>query len=87
VCASCGEPWIRIVDNEHRAIGWEKNCKCDSLEVSKAIVLDPFMGSGTVGVVAKKLGRDYLGIELNPDYVEIAKNRIHNTLTPIFGCT
>jgi len=45
----------------------------------KGIVLDPFMGSGTVGVVAKKLGRNYIGIELNPEYVKMAKKRITNT--------
>ncbi len=36
------------------------------------MVLDPFFGCGTVGLVAKKLGRRYLGIELNPEYVAAA---------------
>lgn len=40
------------------------------------IVLDPFMGSGTTGIVANKLGRHYVGIELNPQYIEMAKRRI-----------
>ena len=40
------------------------------------VVLDPFLGSGTTGVVAHNLGRHYVGIELNPKYVEIAKRRI-----------
>jgi DNA modification methylase len=40
------------------------------------VVLDPFFGSGTVGAVAQRLGRDYVGIELNPDYVRIAERRI-----------
>jgi site-specific DNA-methyltransferase (cytosine-N4-specific) len=40
------------------------------------IVLDIFFGSGTVGLVAKELGRNYLGIELNPEYIEIAKERL-----------
>lgn len=39
-------------------------------------VLDPFFGAGTVGVVAERLKRRYVGIELNPDYVKIAKARI-----------
>lgn len=39
-------------------------------------VLDPFFGAGTVGAVAKRLGRHFVGIELNPDYIQIAKNRI-----------
>ena len=40
------------------------------------IVLDPFMESGTTGIVANKLGRHYVGIELNPEYVEMAERRI-----------
>lgn len=41
------------------------------------IVLDIFMGSGTTGVVAKELKRNYIGIELNKEYIEIANKRIH----------
>lgn len=40
------------------------------------IVLDPFMGSGTTGMVAKQLNRHYVGIELNPDYTTLAHARI-----------
>ena len=40
------------------------------------IVLDPFIGSGTTAVVAKKLGRQYIGIELNPEYIALAQKRI-----------
>jgi len=39
-------------------------------------VLDPFMGSGTTGVACKKLGRDFIGIELSEDYIKIAEARI-----------
>jgi len=42
------------------------------------IVLDPFMGSGTTGVACKNTGRDFIGIELNPEYIEIARKRIEN---------
>ena len=42
------------------------------------IILDPFMGSGTTGVVAKKLKRNFIGIELNNEYFEIAKARINS---------
>ena len=42
-------------------------------------VLDPFTGSGTTGVVAKKLGRDFVGIEINPEYHKMALGRIGNT--------
>ena len=41
------------------------------------IVLDIFMGSGTTGVVAKKQNKNYIGIELNKDYIDIAYNRIN----------
>jgi len=40
------------------------------------VVLDPFMGAGTTGLVCKKLNRNYVGIELNPKYIEIAEKRI-----------
>lgn len=40
-------------------------------------VLDPFFGAGTVGLVASKLGRKFIGIELNPEYVAIANARIN----------
>lgn len=40
------------------------------------IVLDPFLGSGTTAAVAKKSGREYIGIELNPEYTEMARNRV-----------
>lgn len=40
------------------------------------IVLDPFMGAGTTGMVARKYGRDYIGIELNAEYIDMANKRI-----------
>jgi DNA modification methylase len=43
-------------------------------------VLDPFMGSGTTAVVARKLNRNYIGFELNPKYVEISKRKLYNEL-------
>ena len=43
------------------------------------VVLDPFAGSGTVGVVALRHGRNFVGIELNPDYADIAKKRIEES--------
>lgn len=63
-----------------REIGWEPTCGCPLLSPDApfrvpATVLDPFAGSGTVGVVATALGRDAILVELNPDYAEIARKR------------
>lgn len=44
------------------------------------LVLDPFIGSGTAGLVALKLGRRFVGIELNPEYVDIAERRLNGTV-------
>ena len=40
------------------------------------LVLDPFMGSGTTAITARTLGRHYLGIELNPEYIKLAEDRL-----------
>lgn len=48
------------------------------------VVLDPFVGSGTTAVVAIQLGRKYVGIDLNPEYVTIAENRIKNVQIKMF---
>ena len=41
-------------------------------------VLDPFMGSGSIGVACMRVGRDFIGIELEKEYCEIAKQRIEH---------
>jgi len=41
------------------------------------IILDPFMGTGTTAIAAKRLGRNYIGFELDPNYVSIANNKLH----------
>ena len=48
------------------------------------VVFDPFMGAATVGVVAKKNNRKYLGVELNPKYIKLAKQRLRETLPNLF---
>lgn len=62
----------RIVSN-----GWEPTCTCiGSVGTDRSIVLDPFMGAGTTALVALQHARHYLGIELNPEYVQLAQRRI-----------
>ena len=67
--------------NEHFAMYPEKLIEPCILAGSEKgdIVLDPFFGSGTTGAVAKRLGREYIGIELNPKYCEKAAERIGKT--------
>ena len=45
------------------------------------LILDPFFGTGTTGVVAKKLGRQFVGIEKELEYYKISKSRIENTIS------
>ncbi len=52
----------------------------ESLSNENDVVLDPFSGSGTAGVVCKKLNRSYIGIEISSDYNEIASQRILDTI-------
>jgi len=49
------------------------------------LVFDPFIGSGTTGAVAKKLGRHFFGIEIDDDYVDIARERIAAIPKTLFG--
>ncbi len=57
------------------SVGWEPGCDCQA-PPHPCLVLDPFNGSGTTGLVAKYLGLRYVGIELNPDYAAMATRRI-----------
>ena len=83
-CSSCRTPWIqRLVRKGHTATRRppRPTCRCEA-RAEPGIVLDPFMGSGTTAISAAKLGRDWLGIDINPDFVELAENRIRTALTP-----
>jgi len=53
-----------------KTLGWKATCNCGKKKTVPAIVLDPFMGSGTVAIVATELKRYYTGIEINPEYVK-----------------
>lgn len=56
--------------------GWIPTCTCGGDPVP-CTVLDPFSGSGTVGVVSTKLSRNYVGIELNPEYLALSEQRLN----------
>jgi hypothetical protein len=72
------------MNNKTKTLAFTPTCKC-SAPTRPGIVLDPFFGSGTVGVVAKKHKRDWLGIELNPDYVNLARKRLDQTQPALFA--
>jgi site-specific DNA-methyltransferase (adenine-specific) len=55
---------------------YKASCDCNA-EFSAGIVLDPFIGSGTTAVVCKRLGRNYLGFDLNKKYCEMARRRVN----------
>jgi len=48
------------------------------------IVLDPFMGSGSTAVAAKKLRRNYIGFDISREYCDIAEKRVEQTPMPMF---
>ena len=54
--------------------GWEAGCDCEGVKIP-CVVLDPFAGSGTTCAVASRLGRDSIGIELNEEYLKLARKR------------
>ena len=73
VCSDCGLPWGRV----QRKSGGPVGPSCTLPKAPKpGVVLDPFFGTGTVGLVARELGRDWLGIELNPAYAAQARTRL-----------
>jgi len=81
VCAGCGTPWTRnrstrvarlAVVHEPR-----QRCTCSQdIGTTPGIVLDPFMGSGTTAIVAEQHHREWVGIELNPEFAQLATKRI-----------
>lgn len=87
ICVQCDRPWIRptrIVSrptNEGmrhvRKVGELRRCRCFA-PTRPGVVLDPFMGTGTTAVVAERLGRDWLGVELNPTFARLAADRLRS---------
>jgi len=79
LCPTCGSPWRRALqrlDGRLLCTGpLGPICACGQPGVP-GVVLDPFLGSGTVAVVAEETRRDWLGIDLNPAYAALAKDRL-----------
>jgi site-specific DNA-methyltransferase (adenine-specific) len=85
VCIACGAPWwptnvARHLGKTAVAGALRKSCTCVGRDHQPGIVLDPFLGSGTVAATAERLHRRWIGIELNPDYADLARQRIQNAV-------
>ena len=65
-----------------QTIGWQPGCECNAARIP-ATVLDPFVGSGTTVAVAQSLGRKGIGLDLNPDYLAIARKRLEGITLPL----
>ena len=65
----------KFVQRAHITKGFEPACTCNA-GTSPSVVLDHFAGSGTTGMVALRHGRSFIGCELNPEYVALARRRI-----------
>ncbi len=66
-----------------KTLGHRPTCDCNATTVP-GVVLDPFFGSGTVAQVAIENGRDWLGVELNEDYIKLANKRLAAVQRPLF---
>ena len=90
-CCNCGMPWVRMLEKgenvgdlgmvrEIRTVDWKPSCRCDDCYPVPAVVLDPFVGTGSTLIAARELGRRSIGVDLSEDYMGICIERLN---TPI----
>ena len=65
-------------------IGWRQSCRCPEADPRPGLVLDCFSGSGRTAIQAQRLGLNFVGIELNPEYVEMSRKLIQEA-NPLFA--
>ncbi|HEY0108026.1 MAG TPA: site-specific DNA-methyltransferase [Fibrella sp.] len=72
------------VATQTTTIGWEATCKCNSSDkLSRPVVMDVFSGAGTTAKTAALLGRPYIGIDINGQYIKLSDKRIDTDLGPL----
>lgn len=87
ICVQCDAAWTRPTRIKSRRtsegmlhvrrVGELSRCRCFAPS-RPGVVLDPFTGTGTTAVVARRLRRDFLGIELNPSFTKLAEDRLRS---------
>src|SRR5262249_2518006 len=80
VCVTCGTPWRRasqVIQGRRLAVGPLRPA-CPHTSWRRGRVLDPFLGAGTVAIAAEQHGRDWLGVEINAEYAELAEQRLRD---------
>jgi len=63
------------IEGHAETLGFRPTCSCDA-DTKPAVVLDPFCGSGVALYVARKHGRDWVGIDIVAEYIELTKKRL-----------
>lgn len=77
--AALGGYYREFLFSKRSSNGWNPTCDCHAPHDS-GIVIDPFMGAGTVALVAQRLNRHWIGCDLNPEYVRLATMRVQGRL-------
>lgn len=79
VCTHCGAPWRQVAGRMigHLAVTGEISATCScGTAWRRGVVLDPFIGSGTTAVVAERLDRDWIGIDINAEFAAMTRHRV-----------
>lgn len=72
-------PTHGVID-EVKTVGWKRSCDCNTNKTKPCVLLDPFGGAGTTALAAARLRRRCISIELNPEYIKMAKRRIERDI-------
>lgn len=78
-----GKPHLKT--KKSYTAGWSRTCKCPYARPIPALVLDPFCGAGSAGIAALKLGRSFVGVELEAGYVEMIEARLRAAYPSVIG--
>jgi len=83
--AGLAERGLMPGENRATTLGWRPTCRCPEAPPVPCRILDPFAGSGSTLLAANRLGRDATGVELKPQYADLAKGRIGREPLSLFA--